>query len=91
MMHCTVMMTAIPHLGGITYVFNFLDGFPGRCFFLSIYLLLAFKCISSDKSQYFLMPLTFLQECGDSAGFHWIPLEWDWNETGFHRNYYIPE
>ena len=49
MMHCMVMTTAIPHPGGISYVFNFLDGFPGRCFFLSIYLLLAFKCISSDK------------------------------------------
>ena len=25
--------------------------------------------------QYFLMPLRFLQECLNSAGFHWIPLD----------------
>ena len=29
--------------------------------------------------QYFLMPLTFLQECEDSAGIHQNPLEWDQN------------
>ena len=36
------------------------------------------------------MPLTFLQECEDSAEIHQNPLEWDQNETGFHWNYCIP-
>ena len=31
------------------------------------------------KRQYFLMPLTFLQECDDSTGIHRNLLEWDRN------------
>ena len=53
--------------------------------------------VLTDFLQYFSMPLTFLQECEDSAGMGQestgMGLESTRihrNETGFHRNYCIP-
>jgi len=43
-----------------------------------------------SKSKYFLMPYRFLQECRNSARFHWIPPEWNWNWPGFQWNSSIP-
>ena len=41
---------------------------------------------NSASGQYFLMPLTFLQECEDSAGIHRNSLEWDRNPLEWDRN-----
>jgi len=48
---------------------------------------------NSMENQYFLMPYRFLQECWNSARFHWIPpelawiqaflQEWHWNSDFF--------
>ena len=47
------------------------------------------KCALSSVTQtyqYFLMPLTFLQECEDSTGIHRNPPEWDRNPLEWDRN-----
>ena len=41
---------------------------------------------SYKQIQYFSMPLTFLQECEDSAGIHRNGTGIRWNGTGIHRN-----